>query len=143
MRTLVVVASRVAIAVFMAVLVGGCSQPIARCSTEGMDPQPELTCDMAIRAVRDRLNFVSGVDDFEVRYGGFCPPDAACPGLSDRTSARVFVDMAAGEVLTMTVTLQPDGSITATEPERPPGRRNCHESRIGHVFDFEPMSHAR
>ena len=114
------VASRVVIAVFTTVLIGGCSQPIARCSTEGMDPQPELTCDMAIRAVRDRLNFVRGVDEFEVRYGGFCPPGAACPGLSDRTSARVFVDMA-GEVLTMIVTLHPDGSVTATEPERPAG----------------------
>ena len=121
MRILGVVASRIAMAALTAVLVGGCSQPIARCSTEGMDPQPDLTCDMAIRAVRDRLNFVSGVDDFEVRYGGFCPPDAICPGLSDRTSARVFVDLAAGEVLTMTVTLHPDGAVTATEPERPPG----------------------
>lgn len=121
MRTLGPVVSRVVFAAITAVLVAGCSQPIARCSTEGMDPQPELTCDMAIRAVRDRLNLMSGVDDFEVRYGGFCPPDAACPGLSDRTSARVFVDLAAGERLTMTVTLQPGGSVTATEPERPPG----------------------
>ena len=121
MRTLGPVVSRVVFAAITAVLVAGCSQPIARCSTEGMDPQPELTCDMAIRAVRDRINLVSGVDEFEVRYGGFCPPDAICPGLSDRTSARVFLELAAGEVLTMTVTLQPDGSVTTTEPERPPG----------------------
>ncbi len=122
MRTLGPVASRVAMAVITAMLVGGCSAPAtARCTTEGMDPQPELTCDMAIRAVRDRINLVSGVDEFEVRYGGFCPPDAICPGLSDRTSARVFLELAAGEVLTMTVTLQPDGSVTTTEPERPPG----------------------
>ena len=79
MRNLGPVASRVGIAAITAVLVGGCSQAIAQCSTEGMEPQPELTCDMAIRAVQDRLTLVSGVDDFEIRYGGFCPPDAVCP----------------------------------------------------------------
>lgn len=122
MRTLGSVASHVAIAAMTAVLVGGCSAPAtARCTTEGMDPQPELTCDMAIRAVRDRINLVSAVDEFEVRYGGFCPPDAICPGLSDRTSARVYVDMESGEELTMTVTLQPDGSVAVTESEGAPG----------------------
>jgi hypothetical protein len=97
------------------------SSAVARCSTEGMDPQPELTCEMAIGAVRERLALVSGVEDFEIRYGGFCPPDLDCPGLSDRTSARVYVDMESGEELTMTVTLQADGSVRATVPERVPG----------------------
>jgi hypothetical protein len=104
------------------VIFGGCAATIpAQCSTEGMDPQPELTCEMAIPAVRERLTFVRGVDDFEVRYGGFCPPTADCPGLSDRTSARVYIDMQTGEVLTMTVTLLPDGSVQATQPEPMPG----------------------
>jgi len=108
--------------VLVALAATACSSPaIARCSTEGMDPQPELTCDLAIGAVRERLALVSGVEDFEIRYGGFCPPDADCPGLSDRTSARVYVDMEAGGQLTMTVTLRPDGSVQATAPERVPG----------------------
>jgi len=115
------VASVVTTAAISAVLVACAGSAIPRCSTAGMEPQPELTCEMAIRAVRDRLTFVSGVDDFEVRYGGFCPPDVDCPGLSDRTSARVYVDMASGEELTMTVTLHPDGAVVATEPERVPG----------------------
>jgi len=97
------------------------SSAVARCSTEGMDPQPELTCEMAIGAVRQQLALVSGVEDFEIRYGGFCPPDLDCPGVSDRTSARVYVDMESGEQLTMTVTLHADGSVRATAPERVPG----------------------
>lgn len=86
-----------------------------------MDPQPELTCEMAIAAVRERLAPVAGVDDFEIRYGGFCPPDLDCPGLSDRTSARVYVDMESGEELSMAVALHEDGSVRATAPERVPG----------------------
>jgi hypothetical protein len=86
-----------------------------------MDPQPDLTCEMAIGAVRERLAEVPGVEDFEIRYGGFCPPDVDCPGLSDRTSARVYVDVESGERLTMTVTLRADGSVQATAPERVPG----------------------
>ena len=86
-----------------------------------MDPQPELTCELAIGAVRERLALVSGVEEFEIRYGGFCPPDVDCPGLSDRTSARVYADMASGEQLSMTVTLHEDGSVRATAPERVPG----------------------
>lgn len=116
------VAPIVSALVIAAVVAAGCSaQAIARCSTNGMEPQPELTCEMATRAVRDRLSLVRGVDDFEIRYGGFCPPDADCPGLSDRTSARVFVDLESGEQLTMTVTLHADGSVQATAPERVPG----------------------
>ena len=109
------------LATLVAVASAACaSSAVARCSTEGMDPQPELTCEMAIDAVRQQLALVPGVEDFEIRYGGFCPPDLDCPGLSDRTSARVYVDMESGEQLTMTVTLHADGSVRATAPERVP-----------------------
>ena len=113
---------RVVLAVLVAIGTAACSNPaVARCSTEGMDPQPELTCEMAIGAVRERLATVPAVEHFEIRYGGFCPPDVDCPGLSDRTSARVYVDMESGEQLSMTVTLHADGSVRATTPERVPG----------------------
>ena len=113
---------RAVLAALVAFTSAACSSTaIARCSTEGMDPQPELTCEMAIGAVRERLAMVAGVEDFEVRYGGFCPPDLDCPGLSDRTSARVYVDKESGEELSMTVTLHEDGSVQAMTLERVPG----------------------
>lgn len=80
-----------------------------------------LTCEVAIGAVRERPALVPGVEDVEIRYGGFCPPDADCPGRSDRMSVRVDVDMESGEQLTMTVSLHADGSVQATTPERVPG----------------------
>jgi hypothetical protein len=113
---------RAVLATLVAFTAAACSSSAtARCSTEGMDPQPELTCEVAIGAVRERLALVSGVEDFEIRYGGFCPPDVDCRGLSDRTSARVYVDMESGEELAMRVTLQADGSVQVTAPERVPG----------------------
>ena len=112
-----------AILLASAALGGGCSSMApARCDAEGMDPQPHLTCDMAIAAARARLAGVAGVTEIEVRYGGFCPPAAFCgPFGSDLTDAWIIVRRADGTDLMLIVSLRPDGSVQATEPAPMPG----------------------
>lgn len=108
---------RATLLVALFVIGAACAASVpARCSTEGMDPQPALTCDLALEAVRRRLATVAGVEEFEIRYGGFCPPGAQCPDLSDLTSARVYLDMGQGIEQTMVVTLLAGGTVVVGDP---------------------------
>jgi hypothetical protein len=97
---------------------GGCTAAApATCSTAGMEPQPQLTCEMAVGAARERLATMGGVTGIEVRYGGFCPPGGRCaPFGDDLTTARVFVERAAAaHPLMLIVSLRPDGTVEASE----------------------------
>ena len=95
----------------------------ATCDSSGLAGVARLSCDQAIAAARAQYATTPEISELVVQYGKLCPPNARCVAPTGDI-ATVIAILEDESELYVTVTIGPDGTVSADPPQPVPFDRD-------------------